>query len=154
MQFKIEQIALAPRDPKAARKLLEAIGAVKWVEDTVVADGEVQGSSAINKALLQFNYDMFDGKELEILNYQNGPNWLTRRPYCVSHLGMHTTAEDLVRWRDFFASRGIKVAQEVYTVSHTNPFLLKTGRKYHYVIFDTFEILGVDLKFIVRREGE
>ena len=45
--------------------------------------------------------------------------------------------------------RGIKVAQEVFTKSHTNP-VIAGKRKYNYVIFDTKEILGVDLKFIVR----
>ena len=67
----------------------------------------------------------------------------------ISHLGMHCTADELLNWRDFFDERGIKVAQEVFTKSHTNP-VIAGKRKYNYVIFDTKEILGVDLKFIVR----
>jgi hypothetical protein len=35
--------------------------------------------------------------------------------------------------------------------SHTNP-VISGKRWYNYVIFDTKEILGVDLKFIVRKE--
>ena len=41
------------------------------------------------------------------------------------------------------------MAQEVFTESHTNP-VIAGKRSYNYVIFDTREILGVDLKFIVR----
>ena len=41
------------------------------------------------------------------------------------------------------------MAQEVMTESHTNP-VIAGKRTYNYVIFDTKEILGVDVKFIVR----
>jgi hypothetical protein len=75
------------------------------------------------------------------------------RPPMVSHLGMHCTAEELDAFRRKFADMGIRVAQEVFTESHTNPFLLEQKRKYQYVIFDTRDILGADLKFIVRREN-
>ena len=62
---------------------------------------------------------------------------------------MHCSAEELVQWRAFFAERDIPVAQEVFTESHTNP-VIAGQRWYNYVIFDTKDILGVDLKFIVR----
>ena len=62
---------------------------------------------------------------------------------------MHCSADDLIEWRVFFQSRGIDVAQEVMTESHTNP-VIAGKRSYNYVIFDTKDILGVDLKFIVR----
>jgi hypothetical protein len=68
----------------------------------------------------------------------------------VSHLGMHCSAEELLKWRQFFADRSIAVAQEVMTQSHSNP-AIAGQRWYNYVIFDTKDILGVDLKFIVRR---
>lgn len=167
MQFFIEQIAIAPRDPERARALLSALGLKEWVEDTVVANGRVFGSPATNTAALAFNYQATSPEnkplELEILNYKDGNNWLaatkrsgTRsgtRPGVVSHLGMHCTEEELDAFRRKFAARGIPVAQEVFTVSHTNPYLLSQGRKYQYAIFDTHDILGVDLKFIVRREA-
>jgi hypothetical protein len=38
------------------------------------------------------------------------------------------------------------------TISHTNP-VIAGKRWYTYVIFDTRSILGIDLKFIVRREA-
>ena len=90
MKFQIEQIAIVPKDPIAAKKLLSEIGATEWSEDHVVATGNV-----------------------------------------------------------FFANRDIEVAQEVFTDSHTNP-VIAGKRSYNYVIFDTKNILGVDLKFIVR----
>ena len=153
--FKIEQLALHPRDPKAAIELLTAIGAHDWAHDVVEAAGEVFGSAGENVGHLAFNYDMIDGKELEVLHYAAGPNWMRNRegvtPHRVSHLGMHCTAGELDEWRAFFVGRGIPVAQEVLTEQHSNP-VIAGKRWYQYVIFDTFDILGVDLKFIVRRD--
>lgn len=155
MKFKIEQIAIAPASAELAKQLLREIGAQDWTEDTVTAAGDVWGNASENRANLSFNYELLnDAKEFEILAYQQGENWMQEHSPSVSHLGMHVTAEELERWREFFAAREIRVAQEVDTSSHTNPFLIETGRKYHYTIFDTRDILGVDLKFIVRREGE
>jgi len=151
LNFKIEQIAIAPANVEKARKLLEDMGAIDWVEDTVVASGKVFGKKGENQADLNFNYDLF-----EILNYKEGNNWvdtLGRGRNTVSHLGMHCSGKELIGWRNFFAERNIPVAQEVKTQSHTNP-VIAGKRWYNYVIFDTKEILGVDLKFIVRLEPE
>ena len=156
LNFKIEQIAIAPANVEQARKLLEEMGAIDWVEDTVVASGKVFGKKGENKADLNFNYDLIEGKEFEILNYKEGNNWvdtLGRGRNTVSHLGMHCSGKELIGWRKFFAERNIPVAQEVKTQSHTNP-VIAGKRWYNYVIFDTKEILGVDLKFIVRIEKE
>lgn len=155
MEFKIEQLALCPRDPSAAKELLTAMGAGDWAEDHVVAAGKVFGEEARNEANLSFSYQMLGaGNELELLSYTAGANWMDERaginPHRVSHLGMHCSAEDLVEWRKFFAARNIPVAQEVMTESHTNP-AIDGKRLYNYVIFDTWAILGVDIKLIVRR---
>lgn len=157
MKFFIEQIALCPPNPAAAINLLKQLGMDNWVHDHVVADGRVFGMSGTNEADLAFNYENTrpEGKplELEVLHYTTGPNWMAGRPPMVSHLGMHCTAEELDEFRRKFADMGIRVAQEVFTRTHTNPFLLEQKRKYQYVIFDTRDILGADLKFIVRREN-
>jgi len=152
MKFLIEQIAIAPRDPARAKALLEKIGVTEWAEDHVVATGKVFGKAGSNEADLSFNYELFGGKEFEVLNYTKGENWvdnLMRGRNTVSHLGMHCSAEELKEWRKFFKDENIGIAQEVFTDSHTNP-VIAGKRKYNYVIFDTKEILGVDLKFIVR----
>ena len=152
MKFVIEQIAIAPADPVRAKMLLAEMGAVEWHNDHVVATGKVFGKAGTNEADLSFNYELFGGKEFEILDYTDGENWvdtLLRGRNTVSHLGMHCTAEELVEWRKFFHARGFPVAQEVFTDSHTNP-VIAGKRKYNYVIFDTKNVLGVDLKFIVR----
>ena len=151
MKFQIEQIAIYPADPVAAIELLEAIGAKEWSTDHVIALGQVYGRKRVNEADLAFNYDLFSGKEFEVLQYTNGDHWMASngRTNSVSHLGMHCTAEELVEWRAFFEGRGIAVAQEVFTQSHTNP-VISGKRTYNYVIFDTKAILGTDLKFIVR----
>lgn len=150
MKFIIEQVALCPLNPAAAKKLLADMGAAEWAEDHVCAAGAVFGQDANNEADLSFNYDAIAGKELEILNYTKGFNWMDVRGIGrVSHLGMHCTANELVEWRRFFAVRNIRVAQEVTTQSHTNP-VIDGKRRYKYVIFDTKQTLGVDVKFIVR----
>lgn len=151
MKFTIEQVALYPKNPKAAIQLLSEMGAIDWSFDTVAARGTVFGSESGNTAELAFNYDILKGKELEILDYVDGDNWMESQPWRVSHLGMHCTEEELKYWRGFFLDRDIRVAQEVMTESHTNP-VIAGKRWYHYVIFDTFAILGVDIKFIVRRD--
>jgi hypothetical protein len=157
MKFFIEQIAVCPPNPAKAKFLLSELGLNDWVEDHVVAEGRVYGASGKNEADLSFNYqNTREGNkplELEVLHYTTGPNWMAGRPPMVSHLGMHCTAEELEVFRRKFLAMEIGIAQEVFTQSHTNPFLLETGRKYQYVIFDTRDILGVDLKFIVRREN-
>ena len=151
MKFTIEQIAICPKDPSKAKQLLKDMGAVDWSEDRVIAKGKVFDNQSENTADLSFNYDLIQGKEFEVLNYIAGDNWMKEqsRINSISHLGMHCTADELLNWRVFFDERGIKVAQEVFTKSHTNP-VIAGKRKYNYVIFDTKEILGVDLKFIVR----
>ena len=159
MKFFIEQVAIAPRDPERAIALLTAIGMDEWARDIVSAKGHVMGSKSIdyNKARLAFNYQATrpDGKalEFEVLNYQEGNNWMRFNDFSVSHLGMHCTAEELAGWREKFKELGISIAQEGDTYLHTNP-VIKDSRLYTYVIFNTRDILGVDLKFIVRRPVE
>jgi hypothetical protein len=114
MKFKIEQIAICPKSPEQAKKLLDEMGAGEWAEDHVVAEGEVFGSPSRNEADLSFNYDLVDGNEFEVLHYTTGKNWIgdreakddwPREVNSVSHLGMHCTAEELVEWRKFFDDR-------------------------------------------------
>lgn len=156
MQFKIEQIAIAPKNSKAALALLAAIGLTEWVKDTVSARGTVINNpgESYNAAELSFNYQAApdDGKlEFEVLDYKVGPNWLQGRAQSVSHLGMHCTEEELVAWTELLAKHNIGVAQDVNTEAHSNP-AIKDTRRYHYVVFGTRHLLGVDLKFIVRKD--
>ncbi len=154
MKFYPDQIAICPTDPARAIALLEKLGMTDWVRDHVTANGKVYGVAGSNEADLAFSYTALPGhaRELEVLKYTTGPNWMAANPNQVSHFGMHVTATELDYWRAFFAAEGIDVAQEVKTESHTNPFLIDNGRKFEYVIFNTRPILGVDLKFIVRIE--
>lgn len=151
IKFRIEQLAICPKKPEAAIELLTALGAENWARDHVVASGQVYEQDGINGADLSFNYDMIAGKELEVLHYTDGDNWMAEpsRVNSVSHLGMHCNAEELEEFKAFFAGRGIAIAQEVFTSQHSNP-VIAGKRWYNYVIFSTKEILGTDLKFIVR----
>ena len=89
-----------------------------------------------------------------MLHYTAGENWMEGyRANSVSHLGMHCTELELAEWSVFFAQRGIHSIQDVDTNSHSNP-VIAGKRWYHYCIFDTRDILGVDIKFIVRRDTQ
>jgi len=174
MKLVIERIALAPRDPTKALDLLRAIGLTEWVYDDVTAMGHVRVGNmvmeATNKATLRFNYQAApqpqQGKmagaigapkplELEVINYQKGFNFLddplAKSGSVASHIAMHCTAEELDAWRDKLAAVDIVPIQDVFTVEHVNP-AIAGKRWYNYVIFGTRDIIGVDLKFIVRRE--
>lgn len=166
LKFKIEQVALCPSDPAAAIELLTAMGLGDWVHDNVVALGQVavtpmerndlrrdESNPVRNVAALAFNYQALESaKELEVLHYTSGINWMSGQDRRVSHLGMHCTHAELEDWKQFFSGRGIQIVQEVNTWSHSNP-AIAGKRWYHYCIFDTYSILGVDIKFIVRRNG-
>lgn len=152
MKFKIEQIAIYPPDPVKAIELLTALGATEWSHDVVVAEGRVRSNRGeTNVGTLSFNYQLGDAKEFEVLNYKAGEHWMSQNQHSVSHLGMHCDAGELSHWKRVFQQRNIAIAQEVNTISHTNP-VIAGKRLYHYCIFDTRAILGVDLKFIVRKD--
>jgi hypothetical protein len=151
--FKIEQVAIAPPNKDRALRFLAEIGIdpKSWTFDHVIAEGEVFGTSAENEADLHFNYDLLSqAKEFEVLDYTAGNSWMAAHGPSASHLGMHVSAEELDQWRAKFASLNISVAQEVNTLSHSNP-VIAGKRSYNYVIFNTRHILGIDLKFIVRK---
>ena len=155
MKFFIEQIALCPPVPAKAIWLLKELGLDEWAHDIVVANGSVYHEGPLtNRALLAFNYQTTRENdkplELEVLYYSEGRNWMDVNVPSVSHLGMHCSAEELVLWTDRFEALGIYWAQNVNTQSHTNP-VIAGKRWYNYRIFHTRPILGVDLKFIVRK---
>lgn len=150
-RFDIEQIAIFPADPAKAIALLTDMGMAEWARDHVCAVGQVFGRAAENEADLAFNYEGLDrARELEVLSYTCGDNWMrSMHTSRVSHFGMHCNEEELAYWHEFFSDRGIAVAQEVETTSHTNP-VIAGKRRYRYVIFSTWSVLGVDIKLIVR----
>lgn len=155
MKFFIEQLALHPRNPEQAIALLTEMGLGDWARDVVRAKGEVRGVPGVNEANLAFNYESTRGEkplELEVLNYAQGAHWMEIYEPSASHIGMHCSEEELVEWTKFFTSRGIRIAQQVNTQSHTNPVI--AGKRYYtYTIFHTRPILGIDCKFIVRRDA-
>ena len=151
-KFIINQISICPKDPIAAHKLLFEMGAVPWNLDTVTAEGEVNGISGRNVSQVAHNYNLVSTEtEFEILDYSHGPSWLAdKTESVVASFGMNSTEEHLSKWKEFFAERNIDVCQEVNTIKHANPAINDVYR-YHFCIFRTRDILGVDIKFIVRR---
>ncbi len=155
--FKMDQLAFVARndsDERTIKKFLRLDNA-DWVEDEVVAQGYVRGAGhpCTNKAKLLFNYDL--GIEVEILRYLEGDNYVDRTgiPSCMlAHIGLHL--EKGQRMPDALDNLVFTAphAQQVWTVSHTTDFLVSTGRRYKYTIYDTRALLGVHLKVIERIE--
>ena len=153
MKFSMDQIALhiPLKNREHAFSLLKLLGIIPSVEDEVLAEGTVVGQPTVNKALLSYNYTALENaREFEVLTYTVGDNWMdTELNPAVSHFGMHVAEEELALWREKLAPFA-KVVQEVNTLRHTNPEIAGK-RSYHYVIFGTRGLIGVDLKFIVRK---
>jgi len=146
---KFDQLAIVVDDYNLARALTR-IG--DWVQDTVRTEGwALQRNGQMewvqNEANLMFNYDMWP-MEYEVLHYVEGWNWHmlrdARTPY-LSHYGIHIEGDDEV----VLASRRWRVLQESFTYSHTNP-AIKDSRRYRYIIFDSRDDLGAELKLIQR----
>lgn len=151
MQFngKIDQVAYISHSETDTRRIKEALGLqdAEWVEDICVARGTVRGKPSENKARLLFNYDM--GIEVEILQYLEGDNYASNLSGGrICHIGIHST----VRPGPDVPTFPGRIVQQVETLTHTNPFLIETGRQYRYTIFDTLGTLGVYTKVIERLE--
>jgi len=166
--LKIDQLAFLARsdeDEAAIKKQLRLTNA-NWVEDYVVAEGyvrggrkagDLRGQPSRNTAKLMFNYDM--GVEIEILRYTEGHNYADEagiKSCTLCHIGAHVNKGSSINelppalHHFVFAS---PIIQEVLTKSHTNEFLLTTGRRYKYTIYDTLPLLGVFMKVIERIEA-
>lgn len=159
--LKIDQIAFASYsdDNETAIKAKLGLADAEWVEDEVVAEGFVypSGYSKTNRAKLLFNYDL--GIEVEILRYLDGDNYLQSQliPAChVCHIGYHLekgkTLPDMRLGSGIKHTFDFKIAQQVETKSHTNQFLIDTGRRYRYTIYDAKRFFGTNLKVIERLE--
>jgi len=148
--FKIDQIGIRPKDPKAAQELLVAIGAKLWAYDNSNAEGTVYGIRGSHSSEVCSNYTLApESVELQILDYLSGPNWLANKEgSIVAYFGMDTDEDALKGWKVFFEERDIKIVQEVKTTSHTRPLYDK--KQHHHCIFGTRDILGVDILFTVR----
>ncbi len=160
---KFDQIAFYVPDMDAAKRAYRALGCDTWVDDMVTAQGKIgvvkdsrKHPTEVNVAHLAFNYQL--GIELELIQYKAGNNWhqvggrVDEANSCAhpfaSHMSWHT--EDIAVEHSAFESKGLHVIQDVVTLSHTNPHLVESGRKYRYIIFDSRNLIGFDLKLIQR----
>jgi hypothetical protein len=176
----VDQVAIVVQKEmlETAKNLLGAMGHSEWTSDANKAVGTVFGVPSRVEGELHFSYSTINikpdrperGVEFEILVYntpdltpQDGgdpfDDWHSSRNRRLgtshgtelSHFGFHLPSEKaLEQVRKVMLDAGFDIAQEVRTVSHTNPFLKETGRKYHYLIFNSRDTLGFDAKFIAR----
>jgi len=150
-RFPVDQVAIYAPHPEKLISLLRDLGCDEWFHDRVSAHGEVFERKSGNVADLAFNYQLIPGVEFEVLSYREGGNWIeaigAERTNGLSHLGVHV--EDLDGAVRFMEAQGYKIAQQVTTQSHTNPHIANS-RRYEYVIFDSRDQIGFDLKLIKR----
>lgn len=156
--MKIDQLAFIARtdhDEWLIKRLLR-LQEADWVEDHVWAKGYIRGhgEDCHNKAKLLFNYDL--GVEVEILRYTEGANYPDIGGVTsghLAHVGFHVEKGKSIpdAMKDFVFSTSI--IQQVETYRHTNPFLIETGRRYRYTIYDTKPLFGVYMKVIERLES-
>lgn len=155
--FQVDQIAFASRDGGTLMTLLEQIFGTEgeWSHDMVTAEGQVWEKEGVtNQAQLAFNYSIVKGgMEFEVLeSNQSTPYWLDKYLQVgplpiLSHLGIHV--ENLDREVRRLEELGYRIAQDVRTREHSNP-KVPAHRRYRYVIFNTRERLGFDIKLIQR----
>lgn len=155
---KIDQVAYyAGCGILAMKERLKPLGLTEWVDDHVIAEGRVFGMPVRNEADLSFNYQM--GFEYELLYYwgSHRTHWHGVRSadrlgeVFLSHMGTHVP--NIERAIAPWLQRGVLIAQEVLTKSHTNAYLIEKGRTYHYCVLETRALLGWDIKFIERIGG-
>jgi hypothetical protein len=161
---KFDQVAFYVPSIEDAKRNYRILGCTEWTDDVVTAVGTVgKEKDCTNVARLAFNYQL--NTELELIRYSAGRNWhqeANGRPHVgedgscaaafMSHMSYHV--ENMYDEVSRLTKFGFKVVQDVKTISHTNQYLLSTGRKYNYVIFDTRAMLGFDLKLIKRLESK
>jgi hypothetical protein len=148
--MKADQLAIYCHNQKQRDDIKSMMGLSDWVQDTAEGRGVVNGIKYnLMQANLEFNHDV-TGMELELITmqavnhaYQRFAQWKTGKVF-FGHLGFHVQEWPVIE---------APLVQEMWTVRHTNPFLLETGRTYHYRIYDTISTIGVLTKFIMRIEA-
>lgn len=151
---KIDQVAFYTEDLARTREEFGRLfGMTDWIQDIAIGHGtvfDVPISHQVGE--LWFNYQ--NGFEVELLHYHTPVHWHAvrggQRSPRLSHLGIHV--QDMALARLPYEKAGWKVAQELWTDSHTNPYLRERGRTYHYVVWDSRDFVGFDLKLIQRIE--
>ena len=157
--MKIDQIAIAIREPKGFEELKEKFGLKEWTDDivtslSIIGDPKNGHAKAVtNKAHLRFNYEL--GIELEVLQYLEGESFHDNNPmnqsrFFFSHIGIHVDDAEPMPDLD------LPLLQETFTREHTNKFFTDPqsrgyGRKYHYRIYQLAP--GVIVKYIKRMYG-
>lgn len=160
--LQLDQVAFCARSTEhefLIKKSLGLLGA-QWIEDEVVATGYVNGISGetTNRAKLLFCYKY--GIEIEILQYLEGKNYLDQEESFIEslkpcHFGFHVEkGKNLPEGTENKVFGRFDVAQQVVTQSHTNEFLIETGRRYRYTIYNSKHVFGTHLKVIERIMGE
>lgn len=154
--MKFEQIAIVADTRFTIQNIFNSDDS-PWSHDLVQSKGVLLISGARNPefklienvAELRFNYEVFPGKEFELIHYISGDNFLGHRlPGSISHFGLHVPEIDNLR--EYFEKKAFTLIQEVITIKHSS---VPIDRHYHYAIFRNPE-LKFYFKLIERLKGD
>lgn len=164
-EFHQVAIHVEPEMHDVAVKLLGITGNDEWSHDRAALVGEAWDTWSKSmvpmesEAIMSFNYQMLNGRELEIVSYVGGSHHDlsgVRRANpngFISHMStMCDDAEEEAS--DFIArvseeGRAVQVVHRFDTFNHVNPHV--AGKKrFREVVVGTRDIVGFDLKFIQR----
>lgn len=147
--MKCDQVAYYCQTLHDVRQAKAVLGLSKanWISDQVTTSSDVlqsngQWGNFTNVAYLEFNYDL--GIEIELLTYVSGPNWqmynMARGSGIIpSHIGFHLAEgedfPDAIERQGNYVESLFQLVQESWTMKHSNPELVSSGKRYQYKIF-------------------
>lgn len=153
---KCDQLAIYVHneDQRDSIKHLYGLDRGEWIKDNPIGRAQIMGWREQLACYLEFSNDLMADVELELITcsgdrhaYTLFDQWAMRQPF-LAHIGFHVAGAE---WPPIAAA---PLVQEMWTESHTNPFLVKNGRRYHYRVYDTRPQVGVFTKLIKRVERD
>jgi hypothetical protein len=150
----------------AAVGLLRLTGNAAWTRDTAMLHGEVWDEEAgeyrpsRTSAVMSFNYEMLNGRELEIVSYigeshhQLAGTVDRTDGMFISHMSTMTEdadgdAANFIEEARLRSSLILRVVHRFETFDHTNEHVA-FKKRFKEVVVGTRHICGFDLKFIER----
>lgn len=163
-EFHQVAIHVEPEMHEVAVKLLGITGNDEWSHDHATLVGEawngVEMVHMASEAAMSFNYQMLNGRELEIVSYIGGSHHdlsgvrATNPNGFISHMSTmcadaEEEASNFIAQVSEDADIALRVVHRFDTYNHVNPHV--AGKKrFREVVVGTREVAGFDLKFIQR----
>ena len=156
--YEIKEIAIRTKDIDKISSIFSTIGASEWIKDKSVAEVSHSGFNEDGiwstkklkpiKATMLFNEELGD-LAVKLFDYTEGDDWHKRtgistdEPF-ISHLAIKVNNLE-ERKKELISKHNLKIVYEAETSKHTNKNI---NCNFHYIIFDTKELLGFNLELV------